>query len=110
VRRDAFAALRDGQQKEARKRAEGEYREKGKKKNLFVDEQAEESEEDERYNIRGMQRKGDSDGDDDDDDELGSVEDLVDDQKVPEPEQAEQDARAVERFRSVRSHVVVRGT
>jgi hypothetical protein len=95
---DAFARLRQGQ-------AESERRAKvapaGKKReSAYVDDAAEESEEDERYNTMGMGRK-EGDEEEDDGDDLGSVEGLVDDEQVPEEDKATQDARALEHHRSV---------
>ena len=66
-------------------------------RNQFVADQADESEEDERYGgILNTQRGQD---DDDGSDLEGSVKDLVDDEKIDASEQAAQDKLAAERFR-----------
>jgi MRC1-like domain len=104
--RDVFSVLRQGQAATAKsgrrqQGIEGAAADKGR--NEFIDEAAVESDEDERFNLLGMGRKGQGDDDDDDgeDDDFGSVEGLVDDEQVPEEVKIAQDKRALERHRSV---------
>lgn len=75
-------------------------KDKKRKRNAFVQDQADESDEDEGF-MRGLRRNNNDDDDEDKTDEEGSVKDLVDDQKVDADVQAEQDERVHEKDKCV---------
>jgi mediator of replication checkpoint protein 1 len=91
--KNAFDALQRGAAREARRA------DLAKHKPAFLDEQAEESDEDDGW---GMNGGGGKDDEDDEDLDNGYVPELLDDAEVEEGEKSMQAALAAEKFRNVK--------
>lgn len=99
---NAFEVVQQAQKSQQQQQQPAFFKEKRKKeKNAFVQDQADESDEDEGF-MRGL-RKNNDDEEEDNSDEEGSVEGLVDDQKVDQDLQDEQDERVHAKDQSVLS-------